>query len=130
MIDERAFECEASSVAEARRFVTESLSGYDPEIAELAALLVSELATNCVRYATGDFDICVEHNGHGIRIEVSDEGQRRPEMRSPEPSDLRGRGLRIVDELSAAWGVTEHPENAGKTVWFTLEAAPLRPTRG
>ena len=40
-------------------------------------------------------------------------------MRSPKPTDPSGRGLKIIDMLSAEWGV-DHRAAAGKTVWFTV----------
>ena len=42
-----------------------------------------------------------------------------PCLRSPEPSDLTGRGLLIVDALASAWGV-EYRGTPGKTVWFAI----------
>ena len=39
-------------------------------------------------------------------------------LRTAQAGDEGGRGLHLVDELSADWGVRSHPH--GKTVWFTL----------
>jgi hypothetical protein len=47
-------------------------------------------------------------------------------MRSPKPTDPSGRGLKIIDMLSAGWGV-QSESGMGKTVWFTIsEQAPAR----
>ena len=43
-------------------------------------------------------------------------------MRSPKPTDASGRGLKIVDMLSARWGVQSRA-TAGKTVWFMISDA-------
>ncbi len=45
-------------------------------------------------------------------------------MRSPRPTDPSGRGLKIIDMLSAEWGV-DHRAATGKTVWFVVpDTAP------
>ncbi len=46
-------------------------------------------------------------------------------MRSPEPTDPSGRGLKIIDMLSARWGVEPEPAE-GKTVWFTISDSRQR----
>jgi hypothetical protein len=47
-------------------------------------------------------------------------------MRSPKPTDSSGRGLKIIDMLSAGWGV-QSASGLGKTVWFTIsDKAPAR----
>jgi anti-sigma regulatory factor (Ser/Thr protein kinase) len=122
----RRFGNEGSSVGETRRFVAEALTGAPPEVIELAELMVSELATNCVRHAGGAFDVAVSRNADRIRIAVTDRAKGEPVLRSPGPSDPTGRGLRIVEALSSEWGV-EHARS-GKTVWFTLEAPAGAPS--
>ncbi|GAA3084130.1 hypothetical protein GCM10020254_30660 [Streptomyces goshikiensis] len=63
-----------------------------------------------------------------LRLEVSDAGSGRPELRHPGADDERGRGLRLVDELSHRWGVSERAGGIGKTVWSELKAPDLVPT--
>ena len=48
-----------------------------------------------------------------------------PTVRSPDASELTGRGLRLVRELSDDWGVTaaDADGGTGKSVWFTLRLA-------
>jgi anti-sigma regulatory factor (Ser/Thr protein kinase) len=115
-------------VTAARRFVRDILSDRPLEIVQAAELMASELATNCVRHAHTEFDLTIQSQGQ-IRIEVRDAGEGRPRLLSPAPRELSGRGLRIVEAMSDAWGVI--PAADGKAVWFTLaqpgassEAAP------
>ncbi len=56
----RAFRCQPESVAAARRFVQEALGTQPAKIADAAELMVSELATNCVRHAQTDFEVTVD----------------------------------------------------------------------
>ncbi len=100
----------------------DALAAWPRETVETVELIASELATNAVRHARTDFGMTIETNGE-IRIEVRDSGPGRPTALSPKPSELTGRGLRIVEALSDVWGVTLRPD--GKTVWCTLR--PGRP---
>ncbi len=121
MNETRRFEHEAESVTAARRFATEALRGVPGETLEVVALLVSELATNCVRHTDRGFELTISRTGREIRVEATDSGGGEPIMRSPGPTDPTGRGLRIIDMLAGAWGV-EHRKGQAKTVWFTLTA--------
>jgi serine/threonine-protein kinase RsbW len=92
-------------------------------------LMVSELATNCVRHADTRFELTVTRTGGEIRVDATDGAGGRPEVRSPKPTDPSGRGLKIVDMLSAAWGVDQGAA-IGKTVWFTVpDTAPATAAR-
>ncbi len=117
----RTFAAEPRSVGAARRFAAGMVSSEPSELRETVELMVSELATNCIRHVNASFEVSVEHTGDSFHVEVRDEGGGRPAMRSPSPEDVSGRGLRIVDLLAARWGV-RYDANAGKTVWFTLTA--------
>lgn len=124
MRNRRSFPEQPESVPEARRFATEVLQDVTPEVTATVELLVSELATNCIRHTDSSFDLTVIQSRHEIRVEATDYDAGKPTMQSPKPSDPSGRGLRIVDALATAWGV-EHRSAQGKTVWFTV-AVPAR----
>jgi anti-sigma regulatory factor (Ser/Thr protein kinase) len=117
----RAFPADRQSVTAARRFATEVLVGTPSDLLESVELMVSELATNCVRHVKTTFELMILRTAQEIRVEVTDHGGGIPAMRSPGPEDPSGRGLRIVDMLSERWGVA-HRSIPGKTVWFTLPA--------
>lgn len=114
----RRFSHSSRSVTDARRFAAEALPGAPAETLDVVALLVTELASNSVRHTDSGFEVTITSSGREIRVEATDRGEGRPQMRSPAPTDPSGRGLRIIDMLSAAWGVEPRPK--GKTVWFTL----------
>ena len=118
----RTFPAIPQSVHAARRFATDTLSSYPASMLDAVELMVSELATNCIRHERTSFHITILRSAQEIRVEVTDSGSGTPTMRSPGPDEPSGRGLQIVDMLSEAWGVeAEHP--SGKTVWFTMPAA-------
>lgn len=83
-----------------------------------AMMLADELVTNAQRH--GDSPrICrlaLVHDGRRLRIEVEDTAPGQPRIRTPD--DTGGRGLIMVDQLAAAWGVQRYPHH--KTVWAEL----------
>jgi anti-sigma regulatory factor (Ser/Thr protein kinase) len=120
MTSTRRFPCKPASVTAARHFVREALHERERDLVDAAELMVSELASNALRHARSDFEITVETAGDRVRVGVRDSGDGEPRMRSPEPREHSGRGLRVVDALSATWGVTHQAQ--GKLVWFILQA--------
>jgi anti-sigma regulatory factor (Ser/Thr protein kinase) len=125
MKQSRRFPETTASVPGARQFVAESLSALEPEVGEMAALLVSELATNAVVHATSDFAVTVLYptpTGR-VRVEVVDGVPGEPVPLQPPPTAPHGRGLLLVASLADEWGVQEADAQAGKTVWFELAPA-------
>ena len=122
MRNTRTFPHEPQSVPAARRFATSVLGGTSVETLQAVELMVSELATNCIRHTDIGFDLTIIRSGPNIRVETTDHAGGTPTMRSPEPTDPSGRGLKIVDMLSAGWGV-QSGAATGKTVWFTISDA-------
>jgi anti-sigma regulatory factor (Ser/Thr protein kinase) len=114
----RAFTAEARSVGAARRYVRDVLCDHLPAQVGAVELMVSELATNSVKHAHSNFKVSIDDARGEIRVEVRDTGRGQPVLRSPAPLEPSGRGLRIVEALSRAWGTADSPH--GKTVWFTL----------
>jgi len=115
----RTFLHEPESVPAARRFAMSALRGVSADTLEAVELMVSELATNCIRHTDSGFELTITRTGGDIRVAATDGAGGRPEMRSPKPTDPSGRGLKIIDMLSAEWGVDQRAA-AGKTVWFTV----------
>lgn len=107
----------------ARHFVRAALEQTEVETAviETAVLLTSEVVTNVVVHAGSASELVVEAVGGSVRVRISDDDDRWPEMVLPSVADPHGRGLCIVDALADAWGVDPDPVQ-GKTVWFELRA--------
>ncbi len=118
----RSFSQEPESVAAARRFAVQSLSSLPADVLDAVELMVSELATNCIRHTGTSFDLAIVRVREQVRIEVTDRAGGTPRMRSPGPEEPTGRGLQIVNMLSEDWGV-EHRNATGKTVWFVVGSA-------
>jgi anti-sigma regulatory factor (Ser/Thr protein kinase) len=124
MIAQRAFTGAPESVPTARHFVSSAVADVPKEIADRAALMVSELATNAIRHGGSDFEVLVELTSDALHVEIADSGGGSPTVRRARPLDVSGRGLHIVESLADKWGVRHATDGLGKTVWFTLSLAP------
>ncbi|GAA2765470.1 SpoIIE family protein phosphatase [Streptomyces paradoxus] len=102
-------------VADARRTATRQLArwGLD-ELAFTTELVVSELVTNAMRYATGSIRLRLIRE-RALVCEVLDGGATAPHLRHPRTTDEGGRGLLLVSQLTQRWGTRFVPE--GKIIW-------------
>ncbi len=106
----------------ARDFVGSVLREWsvDDTVVETARLCVSELATNAVIHSGTSSSVTVQADDEYVVVLVQDHGGRGA-VRQPDELDVEsvsGRGLSLVDALSAAWAA-EHSTD-GTTVWFEL----------
>lgn len=120
---QQSFVADARSVAAARGFTRRSLLEWGhEELADSAALIVSELVTNAVVHTGTPVRLTLALRGQRLRIDVEDQHptQLLPMAADPttEPSE-HGRGLLITAALSTAWGV-EYTRTA-KRVWVLCE---------
>ncbi|MGH3176862.1 MAG: ATP-binding protein [Streptosporangiaceae bacterium] len=94
------------------------------EYAGDAEIITSELVTNAVRHACGHgtqaIGITLTHAGSPatVTIAVSDSSPHGPVRRDTPASGEQGRGLQIVEALSAHWGWRR--EGGGKAVFAVL----------
>jgi serine phosphatase RsbU (regulator of sigma subunit) len=112
----------------------DDLAGLDPDVADTAVLLASELAENAVLHAGTEFEVGLEIDADGITVSVTDRGSGPLEAHLAEPrrrygrAASHGRGLELVGRLASAWG-TRHDADGRHTVWFTLSASPTTEQR-
>jgi anti-sigma regulatory factor (Ser/Thr protein kinase) len=119
----QSFEPKPMNVRAARDFVADALDeqGFAGD-KEIVLLLASELVTNAVRHAATTFEITVDVEPDRVKVAVIDgDMDHGPRVRHPGPDDTNGRGLLLVDQLSAVWGSDRVGQ--GKAVWFTLASA-------
>jgi anti-sigma regulatory factor (Ser/Thr protein kinase) len=101
---------EPASAAAARGFVRSHLRrhGMSDDAVEAALLVSSELVTNAYLHGEGEIELRLSVDDDRVRIEVNDKGRgQAPAVREQKPDDHGGWGLRIVDQLSRRWGVSE-----------------------
>jgi hypothetical protein len=116
----RTFAFSRDAPAAARHFAVGALCAWGAEdLADDAALVVTELAANAIVHAHSGFTVSLSARGDLLRISVRDAsplpgGQAAAAL---PPAPLHGLGA--VDALASRWGV-ESLGNAGKTVWVDL----------
>jgi anti-sigma regulatory factor (Ser/Thr protein kinase) len=121
----------------ARRYIRQFLDscrGLDVDTSDTAELLVSELVTNAVRFASGPvlaqeysgrvnagiIWLSVRYFGTGLLIEVFDTDASPPVFAYAAEDAENGRELFIVDALSKQWSYF-FPRGGGKVVYCFLE---------
>lgn len=108
------------SVRDARAFV-ESVGDVPEAIAGDVALLVSEMAANCVLHARSPFRVSVDRRPDRLRIAMTDSSVAPPVVKPYSSDAPTGRGLRLIEALAARWGVDLI--EGGKTVWVEFDMA-------
>ncbi|MFF8830296.1 ATP-binding protein [Streptomyces sp. NPDC015131] len=126
---EWVFPAELDTVRAARHAVRDALRawGLDAAVGDVTVLLVSELVTNSLRYASGPVGVRLARlpgddpllpAEPGLLVEVSDPLPDPPLERAAGPDDEGGRGLQLVACSARRWGTRRG--RSGKTVWFEL----------
>jgi anti-sigma regulatory factor (Ser/Thr protein kinase) len=116
-------------IGDVRAFAVERLRALElTELRDDVELLLTELVTNVIIHARTRFEVRVEPAGDGVRVEVLDGNPAMPVPGTLAAGALSGRGLTLVQSISARWGA--QPEEEGKVVWFevvprAVESSPV-----
>ena len=86
------------------------------DICDTAALVITELVTNALVHTDGQVRLDLTLINHRLRVSVADNSPRTP----IKPTSIGweatgGRGILLVEAMSAAWGTV--PVSGGKQVW-------------
>ncbi|GHJ35380.1 SpoIIE family protein phosphatase [Streptomyces sp. TS71-3] len=116
-------EPEDATPGRARRLVRSALSRWDlDDLSDAVELLVSEVVTNAVRYASRPVTLRLLRTDV-LRCEVGDDVPQLPRLRQARATDEGGRGLYLVNKLARRWGATRL--STGKVVWFEVHRPGL-----
>jgi anti-sigma regulatory factor (Ser/Thr protein kinase) len=110
------------SAATARAVIRALLPAWGlTPVVDDAELVVSELVSNAVEHAPGSetYELEVMQRGAGVRISLADGSSIKPVVAELARDRPRGRGMRIVEALTRAWGADDH--HGGKRVWVELD---------
>ncbi|MCF3118949.1 serine/threonine-protein phosphatase [Streptomyces arenae] len=111
-------EPENATPSRARRLARSALARWGLEdLSESVELLVSEVVTNAVRYASRPITLRLLRTDV-LRCEVGDDVPQLPRLRQARATDEGGRGLYLVNKMARRWGATRL--STGKVVWFEL----------
>jgi anti-sigma regulatory factor (Ser/Thr protein kinase) len=117
---ELALPADPSSAGAARH----SLAGYCEELevpddlTDDALMAISELVTNAVLHADTPTIAWAEYRAGSITLAVVDGSADLPALLAPSQSREDGRGMAIIDELGATWGLIK--TSLGKIVWVNI----------
>lgn len=120
---------QADSVKTARDVTRSTLARWGlSELGDDAALVVSELVTNAVRYgmyAHGSHEITLllMRVAPHVLLAVADPSDDVPRRKEPDFISENGRGLYIVETYSQCWG-WDPLRRGGKAVWALFHAGP------
>lgn len=115
----RTFAFSREAPATARHFAVATLRKWGlADVADDAALVVTELAANAIVHAGSGFTLILSARGNVLRIAVRD-GCPLPAEGQAALMPIPLHGLGAVDALAGRWGV-ESLGKAGKTVWVDL----------
>ena len=110
------------SVQMARFYIGAALAYHDlADYAEDAETITSELVTNAIEHAGAasfGLELMTLSGSGAVAVIVTDPSPRPPVKRYPGEDAEHGRGLAIVDALSASWGW--RPQHPGKAVYTIL----------
>jgi hypothetical protein len=107
--------------------------GMPDDVTDSAVLVLSELFGNAVRHAGEPrgrhIETRFERRRGGVRIEVHDASDSKPQLRQVSGCEESGRGLALVDVLTGGrWGVADR-EGVGKLVWAECGNDDAKPPR-
>ncbi|GAB2724572.1 SpoIIE family protein phosphatase/ATP-binding protein [Kitasatospora kifunensis] len=106
---------DSAAVGEVRAAVSRQLTQWGlEEMAFVTELILSELVTNAIRYATEPISVRLLRD-RTLICEVSDSSSTSPHLRYAASMDEGGRGLFLVSQFAERWG-TRHTAN-GKVIW-------------
>lgn len=117
---EREFPASPAQVPKARRFLAAILG--DSRATDDALVCLSELVTNSIQHSRsakpgGTFTVRASVAPGSVQVEVEDQGGPWQMLR--HPPGQRGRGLQIVSQLAASWGISG--DGSTRTVSFQIE---------
>jgi anti-sigma regulatory factor (Ser/Thr protein kinase) len=106
----------------ARDHARRALGSVDADSADDVLLVVSELVTNAVLHGKGPITLTVTVEPAEIVVAVTDHGPESPSFGQQHVDDEDGRGLRIVQRLTAAWDVQR--ADKAKTITAVVRLQP------
>ncbi|MDT0431098.1 MULTISPECIES: SpoIIE family protein phosphatase [Streptomyces] len=125
-------QADPEGLSDARSIVRQALTDWGmAELADDAELVTGELLVNVLLHTEGGAVLTLEvlpEPVRRIRLSVQDRSSVWPRRRAPGETSTSGRGLLLLDAVTARWGI--EPRGEGKAVWCEIGPVPGRPARG
>jgi anti-sigma regulatory factor (Ser/Thr protein kinase) len=118
---------EPISAARARAFIYDRLSEHRLfYLIDRVRLVTSELVTNAIRHAETPFTVTLALTGGGVTLSVTDSSPEFPRALPFDALSDHGRGLVLVELLSADSGVHAAASGGAKAVWASFPVKKAR----
>jgi anti-sigma regulatory factor (Ser/Thr protein kinase) len=114
---------EPRDVQLARAHARSVLGSIPPAAAEDVLVVVNELVSNAVQHGVGPVTVAITLEPSEVVVAVTDHGPGTPSFRQPTLEDEGGRGLRIVQRLTATWDVERAGDAKTITTVVRLESS-------
>ena len=117
-----------ADVPQARHWVLSRCveSGLEEDARFAVELVTSELVANAYQHGLPPVTVAVDRaeaapeGPRRLVIGVTDRGPGAPVVKEFDDEALGGRGMALVESLTAEWGVAPASAGPGKTVWCRL----------
>lgn len=96
--------------------------GLPDDVCDDVVLLVSELVTNAIRYASPPVRLELQSCDQDVVVTVTDGSCEHPTARQADDQAEGGRGMLLVDRLASDHGV--RVDAPGKAVWARVRRSP------
>jgi anti-sigma regulatory factor (Ser/Thr protein kinase) len=132
----RKFSADSAGLQGARRFARNVMDEWGlSACVEDAVIVIGELVANAAQHALESDSrdetratawLGLVRRQQAVICAVADPSPCAPTLQDPGDLSESGRGMQIIEALSASWGYS-HPQPAGKMVWARVPTSPQRP---
>ncbi|WP_345570946.1 ATP-binding protein [Streptomyces plumbiresistens] len=129
----RSFCADPAGLQHARHFARKVLDEWGlTAYIDDAVIVIGELIANAARHAlqpdghdetTATAWLGLVRRQQAVICAVADPSPCAPTLQHPEQLSESGRGLQIIEALSASWGCSQ-PQASGKMVWARVSTPP------
>lgn len=118
----RELGCDPMVLRHVRAFVREACDVWNVpgKVRDDAVMIANELVSNAIEHAHTSARATLEYGRNALAVRVRDYSTGHPVRHGQHEAWAGGHGLAILNGLTPAWGVDEHPD--GKTTWARLAA--------
>jgi anti-sigma regulatory factor (Ser/Thr protein kinase) len=82
------------------------------------------MVTNAVAHGHGPVQVRISLDNERVRLDVTDQGRAGSQPAAAEDQGVGGWGLRLIDDVSDAWGLRR--DRGGTHVWMERRAEGRR----
>lgn len=115
-----------AAMSRVRRWIGRTLHATGEDLLDDVLLVADELLANAYEHTPGPREVRLTYLPAPCRVvvEADDRSSTLPVLHSLAHQEPRGHGMRLINDLSAAWGVHRDDTAPGKTIWSRITRSP------